>query len=115
MLFTANFVLNNTESAEQFTLHPFCHTLSNIRTLDGSLRPIVIPDVLPTSLPPGSRFSMAAGDFLEVYKDDEGEWDCVVTCFFIDTAHNVIDYLKLIYKLLSARGYVPCMPFPQIG
>jgi hypothetical protein len=24
----------------------------------------------------------------------EGSFDCVATCFFIDTAHNVIDYLE---------------------
>jgi carnosine N-methyltransferase len=31
-------------------------------------------------------------------------WDCVVTCFFIDTAHNVIDYLICINKILKVGG-----------
>ena len=33
------------------------------------------------------------------------EWDCVVTCFFIDTAHNVIEYLEKIYHILKPGGY----------
>lgn len=31
-------------------------------------------------------------------------WDCVVTCFFIDTAHNVIDYMICINKILKVGG-----------
>ena len=34
-----------------------------------------------------------------------GEWDCVATCFFIDTAHNVIEYLEKIYHILKPGGY----------
>lgn len=40
------------------------------------------------------KFSMATGDFVEVYGKDPasaGQWDCVVTCFFIDTAPVVIE------------------------
>ena len=38
-------------------------------------------------------FSMAAGDFVELYggPDQEGCWDAVVTCFFIDTAPVVME------------------------
>jgi hypothetical protein len=33
----------------------------------------------------------------EVYSapDQAGAWDCVATCFFIDTAHNVLRYLEV--------------------
>jgi ATP-dependent phosphoenolpyruvate carboxykinase len=39
--------------------------------------------------------SMCAGDFVEVYGDakNAGQWDAVATCFFIDTGHNVVEYL----------------------
>ena len=33
------------------------------------------------------------------------EWDCIATCFFIDTAHNVIEYLEKIYHILKPGGY----------
>lgn len=47
--------------------------------------------------------SMSAGDFAEVYRKAEyaGAFDCVATCFFIDTAHNVIDYLHVLYNVLK--------------
>ena len=44
-----------------------------------------IPDEMPGGLPPHVDFSMIAGDFLEVYRSSEKEWDCVATSFFIDT------------------------------
>lgn len=31
-------------------------------------------------------------------------FDCVATCFFIDTAHNIIDYLEVIYNCLKPGG-----------
>lgn len=32
-------------------------------------------------------------------------WDCIVTCYFIDTAHNVIAYIENISKILKPGGY----------
>ncbi|KAG0303833.1 hypothetical protein BGZ97_001728, partial [Linnemannia gamsii] len=32
------------------------------------------------------------------------KWDAVVTCFFIDTAKNIVDYLETIYKILKKGG-----------
>ncbi len=39
------------------------------------------------------RFSMSAGDFCQVYGGERGigQWDAVVTCFFIDTAPVVLE------------------------
>lgn len=31
-------------------------------------------------------------------------WDCVVTCFFIDSAHNVLDYMTCINRILKVGG-----------
>ena len=63
------------------------------------LKRVQIPDVLPSDLPPGSNFSLVAGDFEEVYgqQDDEadpnepsaGPWDAILTCFFIDTVTSL--------------------------
>jgi carnosine N-methyltransferase len=59
------------------------------------LKRVQIPDALPSDLPPGSNFSLVAGDFEEVYGQQDanadpdepsaGLWDAVLTCFFIDT------------------------------
>lgn len=33
------------------------------------------------------------------------KWDCVATCYFMDTAHNIIAYLENIYAILKPGGY----------
>jgi carnosine N-methyltransferase len=48
---------------------------------------------------------MVAGEFLEAYGDQRDCWDCVATCFFIDTAHNPVDYMECIFRLLCPGGY----------
>ncbi|RLM91538.1 uncharacterized protein C2845_PM08G13540 [Panicum miliaceum] len=51
-------------------------------------------------------FSMCAGDFVEVYSEEsqESAWDAVVTCFFLDTAHNIVEYIEIISKVLKDGG-----------
>ncbi|KAK4054482.1 hypothetical protein OIV83_000976 [Microbotryomycetes sp. JL201] len=77
------------------------------------LAPVTLPDVLPSDTK-GSLgdFSFAAGDWLEIYsKDQDGSWDCIVTCFFIDTARNIVEYLELIHRLLRPGGtWINCGP-----
>ncbi|KAK0583633.1 hypothetical protein LWI29_000571 [Acer saccharum] len=33
-----------------------------------------------------------------------GVWDAVVTCFFIDTAHNIVEYIEIISRILKEGG-----------
>ncbi|KAF7267277.1 hypothetical protein GWI33_019468 [Rhynchophorus ferrugineus] len=60
------------------------------------------PDVKPMPSPKGN-FSMTAGDFLEVYTNND-EWHCVATCFFIDCAPNVVQFIETIYDILKPGG-----------
>jgi carnosine N-methyltransferase len=73
------------------------------------LRPVPFPDINPNVLlsrNPGADLSMVAGEFLEVYSAARhvGAWDAVVTCFFIDTAPVVFDYIDLIWRILRPGG-----------
>ncbi|XP_030823912.1 carnosine N-methyltransferase [Camarhynchus parvulus] len=103
MLFSSNFVLNRCSQINSCKLYPWIHQFSNNRRSADQIRPIYFPDVDPHSLPSGSNFSMTAGDFQEIYSECN-TWDCVATCFFIDTAHNVIDYIDTIWKILKPGG-----------
>ena len=47
---------------------------------------------------------MAQGEFIEVFGGNPKAWDSIVTCFFIDTAHNLFDYLVTINKILKIGG-----------
>jgi hypothetical protein len=42
----------------------------------------------------------------EVYSrpDMAGSFDAVVTCFFIDTAHNILEYLEVIHRCEARQG-----------
>ena len=57
------------KKVNSFTLYPWVHQWCNNRSTDDQTQPITFPDVNPSDLPEGSNFSMAAGDFLEIYKD----------------------------------------------
>ncbi|KAM7077744.1 carnosine N-methyltransferase-like [Ciconia maguari] len=103
MLFSSNFVLNRCSEINSCKLYPWIHQFSNNRRSADQIRPIYFPDVDPHSLPSGSNFSMTAGDFQEIYSECNA-WDCIATCFFIDTAHNVIDYIDTIWKILKPGG-----------
>jgi len=108
MLLCSSFILNSMEKAEQFEIYPWVLNSCNHLTDAHQLAGMKVPDILPSDLP--IRFnglSMCAGDFVEVYSAPEQKeaWDAVVTCFFIDTAHNVLQYLEIISNILTEGGY----------
>jgi carnosine N-methyltransferase len=104
MLLASNFILNKSLPVESVSIHPWVMRFSNNWSNEHQRTLVKIPDVDTSDLPSFGKFSMTAGDFLLVYST-EGEWDCVATCFFIDTAHNVIEYLEKIYHILKPGGY----------
>ncbi|GBP71907.1 Carnosine N-methyltransferase [Eumeta japonica] len=73
-------------------------------TCEHQLLAAKVPDVLPSTVQSSANFSMAAGDFLKVYTEPD-EWDCVATCFFIDCAPNVIEFVESIYNILRPGGF----------
>ena len=46
---------------------------------------------------------MTAGEFVDVYSapHQAQRFDCVATSFFLDTAHNVLEYLEVISHVLK--------------
>lgn len=106
MLFTSNFILNNCHSPNEYQFHPFVHQLNNVLDSKTQLTELSFPDVDPSQIPPGVDFSMSAGDFTDIYSDEEYRdyFNCVTTCFFIDTAHNVVEYLETLDKTLKPGG-----------
>jgi len=110
MLIASAFILNDISRAEEWTLGPWALNNNNQLSDDDQLRPVFVPDVLPSELveraAPG-LLGMAAGEFTEVFnhKDYENHFDAVATCFFIDTSHNIIEYLETIWHCLKPGGY----------
>ncbi|KAI9295809.1 N2227-domain-containing protein [Neoconidiobolus thromboides FSU 785] len=106
MLLASSFMLNKSHQIECYDLYPYVTNFSNHLSIEDLIKGIKVPDILPHGLLPNVDFSMAAGDFVEVYTKEEQleSWNSVVTCFFIDTAKNVLDYIQIIFNLLKPGG-----------
>eukprot|EP00629_Pelagomonadales_sp_RCC1024_P011829 CAMPEP_0119275636 /NCGR_PEP_ID=MMETSP1329-20130426/14095_1 /TAXON_ID=114041 /ORGANISM="Genus nov. species nov., Strain RCC1024" /LENGTH=398 /DNA_ID=CAMNT_0007276031 /DNA_START=76 /DNA_END=1272 /DNA_ORIENTATION=+ len=112
MLLASNYLLNSGLRPRGTTIYPFVDQPSNCRASQDRVRAVRIPDVSPNALlgPMPSDFSMAAGEFLEVYRHQECEWDALLSCFFLDTAPVALEYIDAMYRLLK-----PGAPWINLG
>ena len=105
MLLGSNLILNSKIPVKSLVLHPYCLSTSNRVGHRDHLVEVRIPDVCPVdSIKVGHDFSMCAGEFVEVYWDQEKQWDAILTCFFIDTAKNILQYIRTIARILPEGG-----------
>ncbi|KAG5888005.1 hypothetical protein JTB14_016629 [Gonioctena quinquepunctata] len=102
MLIVSFFVLNLCKKVDEHEVYPWIHQYCNNTQAEHQTLSVRFPDVIPLPTP-DSKFSMTAGDFLEVYQHRD-EWHCVATCFFIDCAANVVEFIETIYKILKPGG-----------
>mmetsp|Transcript_15563 Transcript_15563/g.25480 ORF Transcript_15563/g.25480 Transcript_15563/m.25480 type:complete len:378 (-) Transcript_15563:2399-3532(-) len=110
MLLMSSYILNELASSqpeEQVVIHPWIHNPSNHKTVNDMTRPVHIPDVSAVEMigpNNNAEMSMCAGEFLSCYSSQKNEWDAIMTCFFIDTAPNILAYLKVIFAALKPGG-----------
>ncbi|VEL23452.1 unnamed protein product [Protopolystoma xenopodis] len=91
MLLPAYFILNSCRNIDSYTLYPWVSQSCNILSRKDQLASVRFPDVSPSDLPKNIQFSMAAGDFLEVYSEKG---------------------LVLIFLVLIFSDYICSIPFP---
>jgi carnosine N-methyltransferase len=117
-LIASNYMLNCSQQAGQHKLYPFALGFSNHLNRANQLRAVDIPDVCladyleerqketGSELPFGERMSMSSGDFCVLYRQPryQDSFSAVSTCFFIDTAPNVINYIDTIKYCLVPGG-----------
>ncbi|KAA1118177.1 hypothetical protein PGT21_032974 [Puccinia graminis f. sp. tritici] len=106
MLLASNLVLNHSESVDQWSIFPFIHSFSNLSSLDHLLKEVRFPDVVVPEVLNRQDFGISVGEFTEIFSnpDEHGKWDAIVTCFFLDTAQNIVEYLRIIYGILKSNG-----------
>ncbi|KAI3659012.1 hypothetical protein MP638_006876 [Amoeboaphelidium occidentale] len=111
MLLCSYYILNTAPSSTGDTpvtriIYPHIHSWSNHTSVENQFRPVEVPDLIPSpdQIPPYTEFSMMAGDFIDLYTSQHQEFDCIVTCFFIDTAHNLLEYIQTIHNCLRPGG-----------
>lgn len=117
-LLASYYILNCTRSEGQHRLYPWALSFSNHTSRSNQLQSFLVPDVHPAAeleaspadvqseLHYSERMSMTAGDFCSVYRQAEysDSFHAVVTCFFIDTAPNLISYIETIKHCLRPGG-----------
>ncbi|KAI3438426.1 hypothetical protein D9Q98_000857 [Chlorella vulgaris] len=109
MLLASAYLLNGVDRKRQWSIHPWVHSSCNHLSTEDQLRAVQVPDVHPASLVPGpGLLSMSAGDFGEVYAGPQYAscFDAVAACFFLDTAHNILQYLQVIWHVLKPGGHL---------
>ncbi|KAK8023791.1 carnosine N-methyltransferase [Apiospora rasikravindrae] len=89
---------NHTTSLHQHTLYPFVTKWTHQANPSSRYSALTVPDHWPNK-----AVKLVEGDFLEMFPRD-GEFDAVVTLFFIDMAANAIDFLSNIHRLLKPGG-----------
>ena len=124
MLMAGNYVINEIERKEQWPICPWLDSTCNVINTSDPSTPILIPDRTAadiitsgkfhnsdadkTNEVPYPRLSMAAGDFVEIYgtksPSSKESFDAILTCFFIDTAPVVMDYVETIHHVLKPGG-----------
>ena len=93
----------NYSKKNQFCFQPLIRSFSNFLTEDDVFRKFSFPDE-DINLDGKGKMKMLCGDFTKLYDDVSNYYDCVITCFFIDTAKNVIEYIEIIERVLKKGG-----------
>mmetsp|Transcript_102461 Transcript_102461/g.260196 ORF Transcript_102461/g.260196 Transcript_102461/m.260196 type:complete len:405 (-) Transcript_102461:157-1371(-) len=105
MLLGSHLIYNRTQQTNCYMIFPFLLSSVNRKGRADNLKSIRVPDVCPClSLTADCDVSMAAGEFVSVYKDQKEEWDGIATAFFIDTAKNIFLYIRTIAEIVRPGG-----------
>lgn len=101
----ASYIMNHCSSIEQCKIYPWIHDLSNKLERQTVLEPVHFPDINPSQRSEDLRMSIMPGDFRVMSEDVQDETvDVIVTCFFLETAANPLEYIDIIHKMLKEGG-----------
>jgi len=101
----SDFIFNHAKK-EEFCIYPNIDSFSNFLDEDSIFRKYSFPDVdidIKNNNKCG-KFKVSIGDFVKLYYNKKNYFDCIITCYFIDTAQNVIQYIDIIYNILKKGG-----------
>lgn len=125
--------LGSTSSINQWSIYPFIHSFSNHSCTQDLLTEVKFPDRMTTLDFNSDNFGISMGDFTEIFLKPEekglyiafnqlltqlnmckgwlptssstlANWDAVLTCFFIDTSKNIVEYIRTLHHLLKPGG-----------
>ena len=107
MLLFYSYLIDNNLKKNEIIIQPFIHTLNNLLNFETAFKKIMIPDENikeELSKTETGELNMIGGEFCAIYKEKINVYDSIVTCFFIDTANNIIQYIEIIHNSLKSGG-----------
>jgi hypothetical protein len=104
MACVAHKIMNTTQSSS-FAVYPFV-TDFFVNEVNSQQRYQAVRVQPPLKgLTTNGHLSYTVGDFVQLYGSPQASYyDCVVTCFFLDTAANVMQYLAILSNILPKGG-----------
>ena len=93
----------NYSKKNQFCFQPLIRSFSNYLSEDAVFKKFSFPDE-DINLDGKGKMKMLCGDFTKLYNDVKNYYDCIITCFFIDTAKNIFEYIEVIERVLKKGG-----------
>lgn len=131
MLLASTFMLNHCQYPHNYSIFPYLGSSLHVERRALQLRPVSIPDVNPTTIYTLANenplisypdlMSMTAGPFVDLYglsgsdsdvppdvtefrASGQGTFDVVCTCFFLDTAPDILQYMKTLFFCTAPGG-----------
>jgi len=103
----SDFIFNG--CSQQLPIAPLAHSFTENRKLSDQYFEVDVPTPMPrtTALEKDRTMRMTAGDVVSIYKaggPGHRKFDGVVTCFFIDTGDDLIEYMRTIDQVLDEGG-----------
>jgi hypothetical protein len=95
-------------SSQERVVYPFAadRWMNEVDASQQRFQAVTFPDK-PLHQSFWGSLSYTVGDFVDVYANrTSNEFDAIVTCFFLDTATNLFEYLSVIISLLKDTGGV---------
>lgn len=122
----ADFVFNGKVGMEGCSLpvHPMAHVYSENWRLSDQYFSTLVPQPSPgeEARRIGKGMRMTAGDMVAIYKEGgpgHRKFDSVVTCFFIDTGDDLVEYFRTIDQVslstVCARCYCAFLHCPDVS
>ena len=100
-LILCDFIFNNSQK-DKYSFQPLIRCFNNFLKEDDIFKKYTFPDE-DIKLEKG-KLKMLPGDFTQILNGVNDFYECVVTCFFIDTAKNILEYIEIIERVLKKGG-----------